>query len=120
MNYKNLKNIVTSAAFAAGILFVNGCSDPSENAKNEEFPEVVATVPLKRDVALVDEYTARLAAVESVKVRARVKLADTNLKRAKELFAADVVSQEVLDTRNCEMLSANAALLSAKAVLRNA
>lgn len=40
MNYKNLKNIVTSAAFAAGILFVNGCSDPSENAKNEEFPEV--------------------------------------------------------------------------------
>lgn len=63
MNYKNLKNIVPSAAFAAGILFVNGCSDPSENAKTEEFPEVVATVPLKRDVALVDEYTARLAAV---------------------------------------------------------
>ncbi len=53
-------------------------------------------------------------------VEARVKLADTNLKRAKELFAADVVSQEVLDTRSCEMLSANAALLSAKAVLRNA
>lgn len=116
---------------------------------------------------LVDDYTARLAAVESVKVRARVggylekvnfkegqfvkkgdllfvidprtfeaefasakarvaevearvKLADTNLKRAKELFAADVVSQEVLDTRSCEMLSANAALLSAQAVLRNA
>lgn len=116
---------------------------------------------------LVDDYTVRLAAVESVKVRARVggylekvnfkegqfvkkgdllfvidprtfeaelasakarvaevearvKLADTNLKRAKELFAADVVSQEVLDTRSCEMLSANAALLSAQAVLRNA
>lgn len=115
----------------------------------------------------MDDYTARLAAVESVKVRARVggylervnfkegqfvkkgdllfvidprtfeaelasakarvaevearvKLADTNLKRAKELFAADVVSQEVLDTRSCEMLSANAVLLSAKAVLRNA
>ncbi len=167
MNYKNLKVIAPTALAAACALFVNGCSDSSENAKSEEIPEVVAAVPLKKDVVLMDDYTARLAAVESVKVRARVggylekvnfkegqfvkkgdllfvidprtfeaelasakarvaevearvKLADTNLKRAKELFAADVVSQEVLDTRSCEMLSANAALLSAQAVLRNA
>ena len=167
MNYENLKIIALSAAFAAGMPFINGCSDSSENKKSEELPEVVAAIPLKKDVVLMDDYTARLAAVESVKVRARVggylekvnfregqfvkkgdllfvidprtfeaelasakarvaevearvKLADTNLKRAKELFAADVVSQEVLDTRSCEMLSANAALLSAKAVLRNA
>ncbi len=167
MNYKNLKVIAPTAFAAACALFVNGCSDSSENAKSEEIPEVVAAVPLKKDVVLMDDYTARLAAVESVKVRARVggylekvnfkegqfvkkgdllfvidprtfeaelasakarvaevearvKLADTNLKRAKELFAADVVSQEVLDTRSCEMLSANAALLSAQAVLRNA
>ena len=167
MNYENLKVIALAAGTAACALFVNGCSDSSENKKNEELPEVVAAVPLKKDVVLMDDYTARLAAVESVKVRARVggylekvnfkegqfvkkgdllfvidprtfeaelasakarvaevearvKLADTNLKRAKELFAADVVSQEVLDTRSCEMLSANAALLSAKAVLRNA
>ena len=67
-------------------------------------------------------FEAELASAKArvAEVEARVKLADTNLKRAKELFAADVVSQEVLDTRNCEMLSANAALLSAKAVLRNA
>lgn len=167
MNYKNLKVFAPTALAAACALFVNGCSDSSENAKSEEIPEVVAAVPLKKDVVLMDDYTARLAAVESVKVRARVggylekvnfkegqfvkkgdllfvidprtfeaelasakarvaevearvKLADTNLKRAKELFAADVVSQEVLDTRSCEMLSANAALLSAQAVLRNA
>ena len=167
MNYKNLKVIAPTALAAVCALFANGCSDSSENAKSEEIPEVVAAVPLKKDVVLVDDYTARLAAVESVKVRsrvggylekvnfkegqfvkkgdllfvidprtfeaelasakarvaeveARVKLADTNLKRAKELFAADVVSQEVLDTRSCEMLSANAALLSAQAVLRNA
>lgn len=167
MNYKNLKVIVPTAFAAACALFANGCSDSSEDAKSEEIPEVVAAIPLKKDVVLVDDYTARLAAVESVKVRsrvggylekvnfkegqfvkkgdllfvidprtfeaefasakarvaeveARVKLADTNLKRAKELFAADVVSQEVLDTRSCEMLSANAALLSAQAVLRNA
>lgn len=166
MNYKNLEIIALSAS-AACALFVNGCSDASENANAVELPEVVATLPLKKDVVLMDDYTARLAAVESVSVRARVggylekvnfkegqfvkkgdllfvidprtfeaelasakarvaevqarvKLADTNLKRAKELFAADVVSQEVLDTRNCEMLSANAALLSAKAALRNA
>lgn len=167
MNYKNTKIIALSAATAVCALFVNGCSDTQENENTAELPEVVAAFPLKKDVVLVDDYTARLAAVESVKVRARVggylervnfkegqfvkkgdllfvidprtfeaelasakarvaevearvKLADTNLKRAKELFAADVVSQEVLDTRSCEMLSANAALLSAKAVLRNA
>lgn len=167
MKYNQIKHLAKTAAFAAVALFVNACSDSSENAKNEEPPEVVAQFPQKKDVVLLDEYTARLAAVESVKVRARVggylekvnfkegqfvkkgdllfvidprtfeaelasakarvaevearvKLADTNLKRAKELFAADVVSQEVLDTRNCEMLSATAALLSAKAVLRNA
>ncbi len=167
MNRKNLKNIVCAAFVAAYMSFTSGCSNGAQQAKPEELPEVVAAFPIKKDVVLVDDYTARLAAAESVKVRARVggyleqvnfkegqlvkkgdllfvidprtfeaelasakarvaevqarvKLADTNLKRAKELFAADVVSQEVLDTRNCEMLAANAALLSAQAVLRNA
>lgn len=49
-----------------------------------------------------------------------MKLAKTNLDRAKELYAADVIAKEILDTRDCEMLAANAALLSAKANLRNA
>lgn len=72
MNYKNLKVIAPTVFAAVCALFVNGCSDSSENAKSEEIPEVVAAVPLKKDVVLVDDYTARLAAVESVKVRSRV------------------------------------------------
>ncbi len=108
MNYKNLKNIVPSAAFAAGILFVNGCSDPSENAKTEEFPEVVATVPLKMDVALVDEYTARLAAVESVKVRARVGgyLEKVNFKEGQFVKKGDLLF--VIDPRTFEAELASA------------
>lgn len=49
-----------------------------------------------------------------------MELAKTNLERAKELYAADVVAKELLDTRNCEMLSSNAVLASAEAKVRNA
>lgn len=67
-------------------------------------------------------YEAELASAKAKvsEVEARVKLAKTNLDRAKELYAADVIAKEILDTRDCEMLAANAALLSAKANLRNA
>ena len=69
---------------------------------------------------LVDDYTARLAAVESVKVRARVGgyLEKVNFKEGQFVKKGDLLF--VIDTRSCEMLSANAALLSAQAVLRNA
>ena len=49
-----------------------------------------------------------------------MELAKTNLERAKELYAADVVAKELLDTRNCEMLSSNAVLASTEAKVRNA
>lgn len=56
-------------------------------------------------------YEAALASAEAelAEAKARVELAKTNLERAKELYAADVVAKELLDTRNCEMLSSNAA-----------
>ena len=55
------------------------------------------------------------AEAELAEAKARVELAKTNLERAKELYAADVVAKELLDTRNCEMLSSNAVLASAEA-----
>lgn len=67
-------------------------------------------------------YEAALASAEAelAEAKARVELAKTNLDRAKELYAADVVAKELLDTRNCEMLSSNAVLASAEAKVRNA
>ena len=67
-------------------------------------------------------YEAALASAEAhlEEAQARVQLALTNLERAKELYAADVVSKEILDTRNCEMLSSKAVLASAKAKVRTA
>lgn len=67
-------------------------------------------------------YEAALASAEAelAEAKARVELAKTNLERAKELYAADVVAKELLDTRNCEMLSSNAVLANAEAKVRNA
>lgn len=159
-------NITTLSALAV-LLITAGCNDSSNNSSANEEPEVIVKKPIKKDIVLWDDYTARLQAVESVKLRARVggyletvnfkegdfvkkgdllfvidprtyeaelasakakvaevearvKLAKTNLDRAKELYAADAIAKEILDTRDCEMLAANAALLSAKANLRNA
>ncbi len=66
MNRKNLKNIVCAAFVAACMSFTSGCSNGAQQAKPEELPEVVAAFPIKKDVVLVDDYTARLAAAESV------------------------------------------------------
>lgn len=67
-------------------------------------------------------YEAALASAEAelAEAKARVELARKNLERAKELYAADVVAKEFLDTRNCEMLSSSAVLESAQAKVRNA
>lgn len=51
---------------------------------------------------------------------ARITLAESNLKRAEALIKTNAISLEVLETRKCEVLSANAALLSAKAKLKEA
>ncbi|MFR6032731.1 MAG: hypothetical protein ACLUKN_05850 [Bacilli bacterium] len=47
-------------------------------------------------------------------------LAQNNLKRAKDLLAANTISKETYETRNSELLAAQAELLNAKAKLRDA
>ena len=65
--------------------------------------------------AVVASCKARIAEVE-----ARLALAKSNLERARSMYKATVVSKEVFETRGAEVLSAKAALESAKAELRNA
>lgn len=67
-------------------------------------------------------YEAALAAAQaSVKeVEARNLLAKTNLERAEDLLKANAISKEIYDTRNAEVLSAQAALLNARAKLTEA
>ncbi|MBQ6534733.1 MAG: efflux RND transporter periplasmic adaptor subunit [Opitutales bacterium] len=67
-------------------------------------------------------YEAALAAAKAQvgEVEARLALAKNNDSRAKELFAAKAISKETYETRSSELLSADAALLAAKARLRDA
>ena len=67
-------------------------------------------------------YEASAAAARAAlkEVEARLILAKSNMTRAKELYAANAISKEILETRNSELLSAEAALMNAQAVLREA
>ncbi len=62
-------------------------------------------------------YEAALAAAKAARkeVEARLLLAKSNLTRAKELYAANALAKEVLETRQSELLSAEAALMNADA-----
>ncbi|MBO7522171.1 MAG: efflux RND transporter periplasmic adaptor subunit, partial [Opitutales bacterium] len=61
-------------------------------------------------VAAVKECEARIKEAQT-----RITLAKGNLARAEELIKSNAISGEVLETRKCELLSAEAALLSARA-----
>lgn len=64
-------NITTLSALAV-LLITAGCNDSSNNSSANEEPEVIVKKPIKKDIVLWDDYIARLQAVESVKLRARV------------------------------------------------
>ena len=65
--------------------------------------------------ALVDAAKAQVKDAE-----ARIVLAESNAKRADELYATKAISKENLETRKSELLRAKAALLSAQAQLKQA
>lgn len=66
-------------------------------------------------VAVVNECEAKIKECE-----VRITLAKSNLERAQELIKSNAISGEVLETRKAEVLSAEAAILSAKAKLIDA
>jgi len=77
------------------------------------------------DILMLIDPRPYQAAVDAAKagvkeVEARLALAESNLKRAKSMYDATVVSKEVYETRDAEVLTARAALLNANARLREA
>lgn len=144
-----------------------GCSKKEVRPTVQAPEDVYVASPIVRPVEVWDEYTARVDAIKSVDVRARVSgylakvnfsegqlvkegdllfvidprpyeaavaaakarvaeiearvaLAVNNLERAKGMYKATVVSKEVYETRNADLLSAKASLAAAKAQLRDA
>jgi len=65
----NYRNLAALAAFIA--LSLTGCGE-SGNPQTVPPPQVTVATPLDKDVTDWDEFTGRLAAVDSVNVRARV------------------------------------------------
>lgn len=67
-------------------------------------------------------YLAKAAAARAgvEEIEARLALARNNLERAKNMYDANAISKEILDTRNAELLAQNAALSSARARLAEA
>ncbi len=153
------------ALAAAAVL--GGCGDGRRAAAVSEPDEVYVSAPISRPVEIWDDFTARIEAVKSVEVRARVDgylekvnfsegqlveegdllfvidrrpylakaaaaragveeiearlaLARNNLERAKNMYDANAISKEILETRNAELLAQNAALSSARARLAEA
>ena len=102
-------NITTLSALAV-LLITAGCNDSSNNSSANEEPEVIVKKPIKKDIVLWDDYTARLQAVESVKLRARVGgyLETVNFKEGDFVKKGDLLF--VIDPRTYE-----AELASAKA-----
>ncbi len=79
----------------------------------------------KGDLLFVIDPRPYQAAFDSAKasvreVEARLSLAESNLARGKELLDSKAISKETYDTRYSEKMSAQAALLNAKARLREA
>lgn len=153
------------ALAAAAVL--GGCGDGRRAAAVAEPDEVYVAAPISRPVEVWDDFTARIEAVKSVEVKARVDgylekvnfsegqlveegdllfvidrrpylakaaaaragveeiearlaLARNNLERAKNMYDANAISKEILETRNAELLAQNAALSSARARLAEA
>ena len=64
--------IPQNAAWVMALLvLVTGCGD-GKKAKGPAGPSVVVAHPLQKEIVENDEYSGRLAAVDSVEVRARV------------------------------------------------
>ncbi len=65
--------------------------------------------------AMVEASQASVSEIQS-----RIELAQSNLERAQDLYKANAISKEVLETRKSELFSAKAVLMSAQAKLKEA
>lgn len=114
--------LVTLAVTLSGICASCKKPGPPTTAPPQAPPEVEVARPLVREVAEWDEYTGRLAAVDTVEVRARVGgFLDKVHFRAGQIVKADDVLFTI-DPRpfQAELERAEAAVLGAEAVVNDA
>ena len=144
-----------------------GCAKKQPQPVAQGPEDVYVAKPIVKPVEVWDEFTARIDAIRSVEVRARVSgylekvnfsegqmvkqgellfvidprpyeaslaaakasvkevearllLAKTNLERAKDLLKSNAISKEIYDTRESDVLSTEASLLNAQALLKEA
>src|SRR3954464_3592549 len=81
-----------------------GCGRPAAESPADELPKVSVSVPVERNVTDHAEFTGRLAAVDSVEVRAHVwgYLEKVNFKEGAIVTKGDVLFE--LDTRPYQAL----------------
>jgi RND family efflux transporter MFP subunit len=72
VNMNFLKTSTVAVLMSCGLLVTPGCQKPAAKAPPPP-PTVTVSVPITREVLDFDDYTGRMAAVEEVEVRARVK-----------------------------------------------
>lgn len=164
MKTKLLEKIVFPAL---ALTVLCGCEKQNAPTTAELPAEVVVSAPLVADVEIINSYSAKIAALEDVEIRARVggyldkitfekgarvkkgdvlfqidprpyeaalsaaeaavkaaqsqiPLARDNAERARGLFGRNAISKEVYQTRETQLLVAQAKLLEAKAAENNA
>jgi RND family efflux transporter MFP subunit len=96
-----------SGALVVGTLLLStltGCQRPAAESSGDELPTVSVSVPVEQDVTDFAEFTGRLAAVDSVEVRAHVwgYLDKVNFKEGAIVNKGDVLFE--LDARPYEAL----------------
>lgn len=121
------RQVVAVLSLVCGaLLLICGCghSDAAASTKSpdKKLPKVEVARPITMPIVEWDEFIGRLAAIETVEVRARVSgyLATSNFQEGQMVKAGDVLV--VIDQRpfQAEISRSRAALLSAKAQLGEA
>lgn len=105
----------TATMLLLTVLFAAGCQDAAPEATAPPPPQVDVAQPINREIVLWHKYTGRMAAVESVDVRARVSgyLSSIHFVEGQRVEEGDLLF--VIDPRPFE-----AALASEEAQLRRA
>src|SRR4051812_35623689 len=106
---ERMNQVVVPACRAVGIgtllaLVLAGCERPATESSADELPKVSVSVPVERNVTDHAEFTGRLAAVDSVEVRAHVwgYLEKVNFKEGAIVNKGDVLFE--LDARPYQAL----------------
>lgn len=122
---KRLVSLISFLSISVVLTYLTGCEEASQNPAGPGFrpaPEVEVAIPLEKQVTEWDKFTGRLAAVESVDMRARVSgyLESVHFKEGSMVQKGDLLY--IIDPRPYEasLRSRKAELTQAQAKLKQA